>query len=116
MFAIDHRIRSGPLLREMDNCFRLNIPDDGGEKFVVSHIAGEKVNRIASNFPPGPQPLGQWTDGRKCMYSELVIPLAAREVVGNGDRVSFPRQVKRCGPATVAISAQNRDLQLSPPL
>src|SRR5208283_4723826 len=115
VLAVDHRIRRGSLLGEMDHCVRLEIANCRREKIVVVHVADEQLNDVPGQRLPRANPLRQRPYGRQRLNAEFVIPLAAGKIVDDSDRMSTPRQIQRCRPPAVAVSPKHGDLHGATP-
>ena len=63
---------------------------------------------MSGEFPPDLQTLGKRADRRQRLDAKFVIPLAADEVVDDGDVVALSRQIQRGCPTAVAVAAEHR--------
>ena len=57
VLAVDHGIRRGALLSEVNHRFRFKRLDSRGQKFVVGYIADEQLDRLARKLLPDSEPL-----------------------------------------------------------
>ena len=83
-----------------------------GHEIVVGDIAGKELDIFPGNPLPGAQPLGHRAYRRQGLDAQLVIPLAPRKVIGNGNLVASLRKIQRRRPATVTVSAQHANLHI----
>src|SRR5215469_1951154 len=96
----------------MNDCLWLKGPEMGRKKFVVRHVTDKQINFLPGEFFPHSESLSQRANGGKCLYSEFVVPLSAKEIVNHSNRMPPRRQVQCRWPTTVAISTQNADVHL----
>src|ERR1700733_255495 len=104
---VNHRIRSGALLGEVDPGFGLEFVERFGEELVVGHVTDEQVDLLAGVFVPGAETIRKRLDRRERLYAQLEVPLPADEVVDDRDGVALLGQIQRCRPTAVAISPQH---------
>ena len=62
MFAVDHRIRSGPLLGKVHHGVRRKRSDHRGNELIVGNIAGQEFDVLAGDLFPGAKPFGHRPD------------------------------------------------------
>src|SRR5580698_3011685 len=108
--AVDHGVGSGALFGEMDDGFGLEISYEGAEEFVVGDVAYVGFDGAAGEAVPGGEAVGERADGSEGLGAQLVIPLAADEVVHDGDFVALFGQVEGGGPTAISVSAQDCNL------
>src|SRR5260370_39527546 len=89
MFAVNHGIRRRSLFRKMDRRLRSALFDDGRKKIVVGYVASKTVNGVPGEFMPGFDSFRERTNRGQCLRPELMVPLTARKVVHNGNRMPF---------------------------
>ncbi len=93
MLAVDHRIRRGPLLGEMDHCVGLTGFDRGSEEVVIGHVADQQLDILAGEIAPGLETFGKRPDWCQGLNAEFMVPLPPHEVVYSGYFMPFGRQV-----------------------
>ena len=81
VFAVDHRIRRGTLLGEMDDGVRLKCFYGGFEKIVIGNVADKELDGFSCAFLPDAQPVGERTNRSESLRAELVIPLAPDKII-----------------------------------
>ena len=81
VLPIDHRVGSRALLGEVDDRVRRHLFHDRRQKVIVADVADKRVNVEAGHAAPGADALRQGTDGRQRLRAQLVVPLAAGEIV-----------------------------------
>ena len=111
--AVNHGVGSGALFGEVDDGFRLEIFDDVAEEFVVADIADVGFDGAAGEAVPGAEAVGERADGSESLRAQLVIPLAADEVVHDGHVVALLGQIEGRGPTAVSVSTQDCNLHTS---
>ena len=104
MAAVNHGVGSGALFGEMDDGLGFEIFDDVAEEFVVGNVADVGFDGSSGEAVPGGKAVGEGADGSESLRAQLVVPLAAYEVVHDGDFVTLLGQVEGCGPTAVSVS------------
>src|SRR5258708_7590366 len=87
MLAVDHRIGSRALFREMHHGFGLERVQRGGKKVVIRHVANEHFNGLAGQVLPHPDAIRQRTNRSERLRSKLVIPQPPQLVVNDSNRM-----------------------------
>src|SRR5579863_9561801 len=87
VLAVDHGVRRGPLLGEVNYRVRLEGPDRGGEKLVIGNIPREEVDGLSSQLLPGAQALGERPNRGQSLRANFMIPMTAQKVVDNRNLV-----------------------------
>ena len=59
---------------------------------------------LAGEVMPDAQAVGERADGSESLGAQFVIPLAANEVVDDGNCVALLGQVQGCGPTAISVS------------
>ena len=77
----------------MDHGLGLEFVERFGEELVIRHVTDQKINFLAGVLVPCAKPVRERLNGRESLHAELEIPLAADEVVNDGDRMSLFREV-----------------------
>ncbi len=95
---VDHRVRGGALFGEVDDRFGLEFLNHVDEKFVVGDVTDEGLDGVAGEFVPDAEAIGERADGSQSLRAEFVVPLAAHEIIDDGDLMTLLREVERCGP------------------
>ena len=91
--AVNHRVRGRALLGEMNDGLGLEIFDDVAEEFVVADIANVGFDGAAGEAVPDAKAVGERADGSEGLRAQLVVPLAADEVVHDGYFMALLGQV-----------------------
>ena len=97
----------------MHDRFRLKGLQVGREKFVIGYIADKQLNLLGGKSVPDSEAVGQRLNRGQGLHAQFVVPLPAKKIVDNRNRVPSRGQVQRSCPTTVAISTQHADLHCS---
>src|SRR5271168_5483627 len=97
----------------MNDGLGFEIFDYVAEEFVVADIAHVGFDGSAGQTVPGGEAVGERADGSEGLGAQLVVPLAADEVVHDGDFVALLRQIQGGCPTAVSVSTQDCNLHTS---
>src|SRR5579863_202253 len=89
--AVDHGVRSGPLLGEMDHRLRRKLLHDFSQEFIVENISDGELDLLTCDSLPSAESLGQGANGRESLRAQFVIPGTAMKTIDNGDVIATPR-------------------------
>ena len=106
---VDHRVRRGPLLGEVDHGLGLEVPDDVVGEQRVGQVTDVHADLLAGQLLPHRDPRLQRLDRHQGLDPELVVVVPADEVVGDRHLMAGLRQVQRCRPAQIPVPAQHQD-------
>src|SRR5208282_1084643 len=101
--AVNHGVGGGALFGEVDDGLGFETLDEVAEEFVVSDVADVGFDGAAGEAVPGAETVGEGPDGSESLRAQLVVPLAADEVVHDSDLVHLLRQVEGRGPTAVSV-------------
>ncbi len=87
VLAVDHRVRSGSLLGEVDNCLGGELMDGLLDEHVVGEVADEGLHGVTRDFLPSRDPPLQLPDGHQAVDAHLAVIQAPSEIVHNTDVV-----------------------------
>ena len=107
--AVDHGVRRGALLGEVDHRVGGELAEGVVDELGVAQVAGVARELGAADLAPGLHPRAHRLDRHQAARPELVVVLTANAVVEDSDVMSASRQVHRGGPAEVAVSTQDQD-------
>src|SRR4029077_12215277 len=105
MLAVNHRVWCGALFCEMHDRFRLELLHHRREEIEIGNVADKKIDRLSGAHLPNAESLGERTNRRERLHTELVVPLAAQEIIDNGHFVALLREMQGRSPAAITISA-----------
>ena len=105
--AVDHRIRRGPLLGEVDDRLRREFANRTGQESGVQEIAFVTSDPLARDLFPGFDPDPQVFDRDQAFDTEFDVVPTAGEVVEDGHFMASVGQVQRRRPAEVSVAAEN---------
>jgi hypothetical protein len=110
VLAIDHRVRGGALLGEVDHGLGLEGGQRLADEGVVGEIADVDVDGQAGDLLPAADPLLEPDDGDQALHAHLQVVAAAGEVVHDADPVTPSGQVEGRRPPQIAISSKYQDV------
>src|SRR5271163_3847973 len=97
----------------MNDGLGFEIFDYVAEEFVVADIAHVGFDGSAGQAVPGGEAIGERADGSEGLRAQLVVPLAADEVVHDGHIVTLLRQIEGRGPTAISVTTQHCNLHTS---
>src|SRR5712692_4570436 len=112
VFAVNHRVRSRALFREMNHCFRFEGLERGSEKVVIGNVTDEQLDGLAGQVLPDPNAIRQRTNRSQRGRAKLVVPKAPQKVVDDGDRMAPLRQIESCRPTAIAVPTEHGNLHV----
>jgi len=89
VLAIDHRVGSRPLFREMNHRFRLDGLECGSEKVIVGNVTDEQLDGLAGQILPDPDAIRQRANRSQRLRAKLVVPKAPQKVVNDRNRMAL---------------------------
>src|SRR5207247_3306627 len=78
VLAVNHRIGSGPLFREMNNRVRFEGLERGSQKLVIGNVSDEQLDGLACDVLPDPDAVRQRTNGGQRRSEEHTSELQSR--------------------------------------
>src|SRR5271155_1657626 len=102
--TVNHGVGGRALFGEMNDGLGFEIFDYVAEEFVVADIAHVGFDGSAGQAVPGGEAIGERADGSEGLRAQLVVPLAADEVVHDGHFVALLRQIEGRGPSAISVS------------
>ncbi|MNS99371.1 hypothetical protein D3C72_1337720 [compost metagenome] len=103
-----HRIGGRPLLGEVDDAVGFPVADQGDQAIeLLAHRHVDEVDGAAADFAPCGDALAHGADGGQGLNLQLVVDVAAAEVVDDQNLPAPRRQVQGRGPAAEAVAAEN---------
>ncbi len=91
VLLIHHRIRSGTLFGIVDDGVRIEVTHHFLRELGVAEVAHVLTQVLAGQLAPAGHPLGQRLDRNQAVHTQLDIPLATHEAVGDADFVAGGR-------------------------
>src|SRR6266566_3001503 len=110
--AIDHRVGSRALLREMDRGFRFEGLKCGSEKVVVGNVTDIEFDGLAGQVLPNPDAIRQRANRSQRLRTKLVVPKAPQKVVNDRDRMALLRQIDGRSPTAIAVPTEHGNLHV----
>src|SRR5713226_8281515 len=112
VLAVNHRVGSRALFREVDHRFRLEGLERGSEKVVVGNVADEQFDGFAGQVLPDPDAIRQRANRSQRLRAKLVVPKAPQKVVNDGNRMAPLRQIESCRPTAIAVPTEHGNLHV----
>src|SRR5579875_3667162 len=109
VLAVNHRIGGGTLLGEVDDGFRLEVAKDGGQRFVIRHIADTHLDLPARDFAPFRDALLKCVDREQAVEAAFEIEVPAGQVIEDEDIMSLSGQVELLWLSQVATTTENEN-------
>src|SRR5215472_17138396 len=110
MFPVDHRVRRGALLREMDDGLWSKCLERRNQKIVITDVADKYLDSFARQVLPHAQTVRQRTDWRERLRPQFVVPQSAHIVINNGDGMALLRQIEGRRPTAIAVPTEHGNL------
>src|SRR6266550_448053 len=112
VLAVDHRVGSRALLREMDHGFRFEGLKCGSEKVVVGNVTDKQFDGLAGHVLPDPDAIRQRANRSQRLRAKLVVPKAPQKVVNDRNRMTSPRQIEGRSPTAIAVPTEHGNLHV----
>jgi hypothetical protein len=109
VLAVDHRVRRGSLLGEVDNRLGRELTDGLLDEHVVGQVAYERLHGVTGDFLPRRDPPLQLPDGHETVDAHLGVVQASSEVVHDTDIVVSRGKVQCGRPAKVTVATEYED-------
>src|SRR5262249_53961787 len=113
VFAVDHGVRRGALLREVNDRLGTVVADHRVREVGVGQVTDEDVDLLAGDLLPDRSPGLQRLDRDETVHDHLQVVLTPNEVVGDSDLVTTLREMESSRPAEVAVTAEDQDAHVS---
>src|SRR5436309_3157970 len=112
MLAVNHRIGSGALLREVNYRLRFEGLECRNQKIVIGNIADEQLDGLTRSVLPDPDTVRQRTNRSQRLCAKFMVPKAPQKVINDGDRMAPLRQIESCGPTAVPVPTEHSNLHV----
>ena len=112
MLAVNHRIGSGALLREMNYRIRFEGFERRSQKIVIGNVADEQLDGLTRNVLPDPDAVRQRTNRSQRLRAKFMVPEPPQKVIKDGDRMAPLRQIESCGPTAIAVPTEHSNLHV----
>jgi hypothetical protein len=107
MALVDHGVRSGALLGEVDDRLGSELGEDPSDEGGVGQVADERLDAKTGHLLPHPDPVLEVTNRYEAVDSHLEVVLPTSKVVDDRYVVTPMGEVQRRWPTEVPVTAQN---------
>ena len=105
--AVQHGVRCGPLLAQVDDGVRLEPTQRAGDELGVGQVAGTGLDQLAGEPSPRVDPFRERGDRHQAAGAELGVVATADEIVDHRHLVTCSGKVQCGGPAEIAVATED---------